>query len=76
MTDNCKCFSCEFSRAIEASFPAGVDRAAAEAILAIIAAHAGNLIAQLGTDALLEFSMRLAVARATVEAERPSGSVH
>lgn len=76
MTDTCKCFSCEFKRAIEAAFPAGVDRPAAETILAIIAVYAGQITAQLGTESLLEFSMRMAIARASVEAERPSGSVH
>ena len=76
MKADCKCFACGMSRAIEASFPGGVDREAAEAILAIIAAHAGNLIGQLGQEALTDFSIRLAVARAFVADAPPAGSVH
>lgn len=76
MTKNCKCFSCGFTRAVEAAFPDGVDREAADVILAIIAAHAGQITAQLGAESLLEFSMRVAIARATVGGESPSGSVH
>lgn len=78
MTSTCKCFSCEFTRAVEASFPNGVDREAGEAILAILAAHAGNLIAQMGPESLVSFSIQLAMARAEsdVGPQRPAGSVH
>lgn len=78
MTDkpDCKCFSCGFTRAVEAAFPDGIDHDGAEAILAIIAAHAGQIIAQLGKESLVEFSMRVAVARAFSGGDRPSGSVH
>jgi len=78
MTDkpNCTCFSCGFVQAVEAAFPNGIDRGAAEAILAITAVHVGHITAQLGSEALLEFSMRVAIARATLEAEQSAGTRH